>query len=712
MEHFMAALSPSTHRAHAQTTGRRILRHSLVANFLVLGSILTMQLLGAWRALSAVSVDDLLLPQTVILTDTNGTELRRVYLEKDRLERTDGDFSPFLKQAVIAIEDERFFSRGCIDFKAIARAVVADMAQSKSQGASTITQQLVGNLLLDRSDKSYTRKAVELLLACRLEWGTSRERILDLYLNHMAFGGALYGAEEASRTYFGISAGELSLPQSVVLAALLQRPTYFSPYGTHLHTAISRESARAIRKGQIRSAADLPSGAVTIGLLGTHFLTATGSVYVEGRTDFVLRAMRGNGFLSDAEVASARQELKTMQFKQLQPALAMPYFALFVQQQLREGTVPTDRPCDVQAGGCIVRTTLDPQFQSLAERIVLEHAEEIRTLYGAKNIALVAADRATGHILAYVGNVGYSDGNLGTMIDMARVARQPGSSFKPFVYATAFAAGMNPDTFLLDAPLTLGGEHPRNYEGGYRDWTSISHALAASRNIPAILALLLSGGEDPVLQTAARAGITTPLAVREQERKTNPQFAFGYPLAIGAAEVPLLEMVQGYQTLANAGIYRPLTAIESIRSVDGTTLQSTSPAGGTQAIAPLSARWLTSILSDPSLRPTAAWNKALTVPGIQTAIKTGTSNRCIGYHPASGTCSAQLPGDVWTMGYTPEFVLGIWVGNADYWPLSPSADGMNVVAPLWKEFIVGAHALRPEGQTKFPPELIAKKGRE
>lgn len=671
-----------------------------------------MQLLGVWRGLSAISVDDLLLPQTVILTDTNGTELRRVYLEKDRLERTDGDFSPFLKQAVIAIEDERFLTRSCIDFRAIGRAAVADMAQSKSQGASTITQQLVGNLLLDRSDKSYTRKAVELLLACRLEWGTSRERILSLYLNHMAFGGALYGAEEAGRTYFGVSAGELSLSQSVVLAALLQRPTYFSPYGIHLHTAISRESARAIREGHIRSADDLPSDSVFIGLLGTHFLTATGSVYVEGRTDFVLRAMRESGFVSESESAAAQRELATIRFLERKPSLALPHFALFVQQQLGNGAVQTDRPCDARAGGCIVQTTLDPQFQSLAERIVLEHAEEIRMKYGARNIALVAADRATGHILAYVGNVGYSADEPGTMIDMARVARQPGSSFKPFVYATAFAVGMNPDTFLLDAPLTLGADHPRNYEGGYRDWTSISHALAASRNIPAILALLFAGGEDPVLMTAARAGITTPLSVREQKRKTNPQFTFGYPLAIGAAEVPLFEMVQGYATLANAGVFRPLTAIASIRSVDGTTLQSTLPVGGTQAIAPLSARWLTSILSDTSLRPTAAWNKALTIPGIQTAIKTGTSNRCIGFRPVTGTCSAQLPGDVWTVGYSPEFVLGIWAGNADYWPLSPSADGMNVTAPLWKEFIAEAHKIRPEGQTTFPPELIAKKGRE
>ncbi|MFH0851826.1 MAG: transglycosylase domain-containing protein [Candidatus Peregrinibacteria bacterium] len=706
----MVSLSPSVPCPSVKTAKRGILRHSLFANFLILSAIVVMQLSGLWSWLSSVGAGSFMRPQSVILTDTNGTELRRVYLEQDRLELADDAFSPFLRQAVIAIEDERFFDRGCIDFKAIARAVVANFMQSESQGASTITQQLTGNLLLDRSDKSIARKTVESLLACRLEHVATREEILGLYLNHMAFGGTLYGAEEASRTYFGVSARALTLGQSAVLAAMLQRPTYFSPYGIHLHTSVSREVARAIREGTMQQAAEFPPDTVAIGLLGTHFLTATGSVYVRGRTDLVLQAMLHNGFIDDTEFAGAQEELKTMQFERHTTVIAMPYFALEVQRQLREGIVRTDYPCDTKAGGCIVRTTLDPAFQSLAERIVLEHAEEIRTQYHAGNMALVAADRATGHILAYVGNVRYSDNEPGSMIDMARVPRQPGSSFKPFVYATAFAAGLTPTTFLLDAPLTLGGDHPRNYEGGYRSWTQISHALAASRNIPAIRALLYAGGEDPVLMTAARAGIVTPLTVRERERKTYPWFSFGYPLAIGAAEVPLLEMVQGYMTLANAGIERPLTAIESVRAVDGRLL-SPPPDGGTQAIAPLSARWLTSILSDTSIRPTPAWNAALTVPGIQTAIKTGTSNRCAGVNSATGRCTL-LPGDVWTLGYSPEFVLGIWAGNADYSPLTPDSDGMNVVAPLWKEFIAGAHLLRPRGQTRFPPELIAKKRRD
>jgi len=685
---------------------RTILRHSLLANFIVLGVILIMQLLDVWGALSVIDIETLRLPQTVILTDVQGNEMRRLYLEEDRLELTDDAFPTSLKQAVVAIEDERFFTRGCIDIRAIVRAIVANTLQGKSQGASTITQQLVGNLFLDRSDKSFDRKIVEMLLACRLEHTVSRDRILGMYLNHMAFGGALYGAEEASQTYFGVSARRISLAQSALLAALLQRPTYFSPYGIHLKTAVSRWVVAQVRQGGIHAAAQIPAEAITPGLIGAQISLASPGVYVEGRTDLVLRAMQGRGFIDEEQRLSALAELKTMRFEPRRNVMALPYFALSVERQLLQGSVRADRPCDTQAGGCIVTTTLDPDLQALAERIVLNHAQKIREKYNAKNIALVAADRATGHVLAYVGNVRFGDSESGSMIDMARVPRQPGSSFKPFVYATAFAAGMTPKTFLLDAPLTLGTDTPSNYEGGYRGWTKISHALAASRNIPAIRALLASGGEDAALQIAARMGILTPFQTRGRNRMLTPEFTFGYPLAIGSAEVPLLEMVQGYATLANAGYFRPLSTIASIRTVDGHPLDSRLWNTGTQSIDPLHARWLTGILSSTTIRPTPGWNAALTVPGIQAAVKTGTSDRCIGIDPVSNTCIL-LPGDLWTMGYTPEFVLGIWVGNADSSPLTPDADGMNVAAPLWKEFIKGAHAMRPEGQTQFPPELWA-----
>ncbi|MDD5751641.1 MAG: transglycosylase domain-containing protein, partial [Candidatus Peribacteraceae bacterium] len=349
----------------ARPAKRRIIRHSLLANMFILGVILAVQLSGLWSWAAMVDDSSFVLPQTVLLTDVHGGELRRIYMDKDRLELTDDAFSPFLQQAVVAIEDERFFERGCVDLRAIVRAAVANVSPTELQGASTITQQLVGNLLLDRSNRSLSRKAMELLLACRLEHVASRQRILGLYLNHMAFGGTIYGAEEASRTYFGVSARDLTLSQSVVLAAMLQRPTYFSPYGTHVHTSIARDTARAIREGGIGSAEELPPDSVTIGLLGSHFLTATGSVYVRGRADLVLEAMRRSGFIDALQQAAAERELLSVRFEERPIAVALPYFALYVQQQLRNGDVRTDKPCDALVGGCIVRTTLDPQLQSL-----------------------------------------------------------------------------------------------------------------------------------------------------------------------------------------------------------------------------------------------------------------------------------------------------------------------------------------------------------
>lgn len=692
-----------------RTRGQRILRYTLLANFLVLCAIFAGQILFIWRGLPDVTADSFLAPQSVVLTDANGDVLRRIYVDKDRLELSDESFPQSLKQAVIAVEDRRFASRGCIDVHAIARAVVANIHEFKSEGASTITQQLVGSLMLDRGDKSFTRKALELMLACKLEHATTRDRIIGLYLNHTAFGGTMYGAEEAAQTYFGISAKDLSLAQSAVLAAMIQRPTYYSPYGAHAYSKVPDGVIDSIRRGDITDASQLPAGAIDEGLVGRTFRSLRGkSVYVAGRTDKVLEAMSQAGFITDEEWAKANKELETMAFSRRQAVVGMPYFSLLVQKQLNQGVFKTDKPCDLAGGGCIVKTTIDRRYQEIAEKIITENAQKIRETYGAKNIALIAADRRTGHVLAYVGNVSFSDTEPGSMIDMAAVPRQPGSSFKPFVYANAFAHGMNPTTFLLDAPLTIGGEQPQNYEGGYRDWTQISHALAASRNIPAIRALLLNGGEDAVLDMAYSAGIVTPRNVKDVKIEKDEWFRYGYPLAIGSAETPLLEMVQGYLTLANAGTFKPLSTIDTVTTVEGQPLDTKMQEQEHQAMEPLFARWLTGILSDTSIRPSPAWSEALTVPGIQTAVKTGTSSQCVTYIFAEKKCLLR-PGDVWTMGYSPEFVLGILAGNADNQQLYPNADGMNVVAPLWKEFIKEAHELRPDGVTRFPQELIANR---
>ncbi len=692
-----------------KTPKQRLLRRTLVVNFLILCVIFVVQIRGLWMELPDVTAESFLAPQSVVLTDAEGNVLRRIYVDKDRIELSDESFPAHLKQAVIAIEDRRFEGRGCIDVHAISRAAMANITDFKSEGASTITQQLVGNLMLDRGDKSFTRKALELMLACKLENAASRDRIIGLYLNHVAFGGMMYGAEEAARTYFGISAKDLTLAQSAVLAAMIQRPTYFSPFGRRVYSKVPDDVIDSIRKGGITDVAQIPEDQIDMGLIGRTFRSLKGTpLYLPGRTDKVLEEMSRSGFITDEELAKANQELQTMVFSRRQAVVGMPYFSLLVQKQLNQGVFKTDKPCDLAGGGCIVKTTLDPTLQRLAEKIVSENAQKIRETYGAKNIALVAADRKTGYVLAYVGNVSFTDTEPGSMIDMAVVPRQPGSSFKPFVYANAFAHGMNPTTFLLDAPLTLGGEQPRNYEGGYRDWTQISHALAASRNIPAIRALLLTGGEDAVLDMAYGAGIVTPRNVKDAKIEKDEWFRYGYPLAIGSAETPLFEMVQGYLTLANAGTFTPLSTIESVTTVDGKPLDTKMAGQERQAMEPLFARWITGILSDTSIRPTPSWSDALTVPGLQTAVKTGTSSQCVTYIFAQKKCLLR-PGDVWTMGYSPEFVLGIWVGNADNQPLEPTADGMNVAAPLWKEFIKGAHELRPEGLTRFPRELIANR---
>ncbi len=677
-------------------------RKHLLANFLVLAVILGCMVRAAWASLPTITAQSFIMPQGVILRDRTGKELYRFYRMDDRIDLPLIAFPPALRSAVIAIEDERFYERSCLDVRALGRAALANIFEYKSQGASTITQQLL-RTTFDLHDKTFSRKVLELSLACKMESVTSKDNILSLYLNHASFGGATYGAQKASQTYFATDVRDLTLGQSAVLAALLQRPTYFSPYGEHRKTTLSGATIRMVQLGTVKSLRDIPSGSVTIGLTGAFFPSAhAAGIFVPGRADEVLAAMRHGGSITEAAYAAAETELKTITFATPDYPVSTPYFPSLVQQEV--SAIPAvGSDCRLQTSGCTIQSTLDPQMQAIAERLMLEHASTIQEKYHAQNIALVAIDRKTRQIVAYIGNVDFSPDENGARLDMAQVPRQPGSTFKPFVYATAFERGYTPDTFLQDTAVNLAGMHPQNYEGGYHGWVSIRHALAGSRNIPAIRTFFMVGGEDPILQEAARAGITQPLESRAQNRTTDPGYSYGYPLAIGTAEVPLLQMVTGYATLANSGSYLPLTAIQEVRNAQNAVVYSSkNRAQPVQAMDPLIARELTSILSDNMFRAGEYWKEQLTLSGIDAAAKTGTSNQCTDVDPATGNCLQSLPTDVWTIGYTPSFVVGVWAGNATHQPLTPDADGLNVAAPLWKEFLESAHALRPAAASRFP----------
>ena len=348
-----------------------------------------------------------------------------------------------------------------------------------------------------------------------------------------------------------------------------------------------------------------------------------------------------------------------------------------------------------------METTLDWELQQIAEKMVAFHREDMLNRFGANNMALLSVDPSSQEILAYVGNMDYNDEQNGGKIDMVHAPRQPGSSFKPFVYAAAFEEGYSPATPLYDVPTKIGDDEPQNFDGEFKGLMTIRNALGSSRNIPAAKAFFLAGGENTILNLVSRMGIPSPLVRREELNKERAEgFDYGWPLALGAAETPLLEMVQGYSTFAGGGIYRPLISIRRITDKKGNILYEMEKEQPDPVLDPRIAYQITSVLSDESARPEEYWKSQLTIPGYQTAAKTGTSNKCL-ERKSDGSCTLLKPDNAWLMGYTPALVTGVWVGNADSSSMYEQAGGLNSASPIWRDYMTRAHRLLDNPETGF-----------
>lgn len=563
----------------------------------------------------------------VLLYDVN-RDLKRTIVPLSRISRD-------LKNAVVAIEDDNFYNHKGIEPTAILRAVIADLfTGSKAQGGSTITQQVVKNTLLT-GEKAYTRKIKELFLALRLEQIKSKDEILELYLNEAPYGGPIYGIEEASQAYFGIAASDLSLPQAAYLAALPQAPTYFSPYG---------KNKKAL----------------------------------DARRDLVLSRMELLGFVSKSEGESAKKA--TVLFvPQAEQRIKAPHFVMYVRSILEK-----KYGADIVAtGGLKVTTTLDWNLEQIAEDTVSRFGAENAKNYNANNAALVAIDPKSGQILSMVGSRDFFnqeiDGNVNTTI----THRQPGSSFKPIVYATAFKKGYTPDTVLfdlktqfdttcpLDTDTSMSNKcyEPENYDGVFRGPISLRNALAQSINIPAIKVLYLAGIKDSIA-TAHDLGI----------RGLNDPNHYGLTLVLGGGEVSPLDMTSAYATFGNDGIRNDPTPILRVEDKDGNLLEGFT-ANPTRAIPPQIARMISDILSDNTARtPSYGASSPLLIQGRDVAVKTGTTND---YK------------DAWIVGYAPNLAVGVWAGNNDNTPMEKKVAGF-IVAPLWHDFVVKALATLPK----------------
>lgn len=535
------------------------------------------------------------------------------------------NISRYLKNATVAIEDERFYSHPGVDIRGIARAAWSNITTGDlgGQGGSTLTQQVIKNSVLQR-EKKLTRKIKEAILAIKLERVLSKDEILSIYLNESPYGGTIYGVEEAAQAFFGKKASDVTLPEAAYLAALPQAPTYLSPYGNN------------------RSDLDARQKTVLARMLENELITA--DEYNAAK---------------DTEVTFLPQAIS---------GIRAPHFVMFVREQL----VKQFGEEALAERGFRVITTLNYEFQEEAEKIVAKHAAINLERFKADNAGMVATDPHTGDVLVMVGSKDYFSEEIDGNYNITLAERQPGSSIKPFIYATAFSKGYLPNTILFDVktqfsplcpPDSTSSESPcyspNNYNGKFLGPVSMRNAMAQSLNIPAVQTLYLAGLKNS-LKVAADMGLTT---------LNNPD-RYGLTLVLGGGEVRLLDMTHAYGVFANEGVRAEPRSILKIEDSTGATIFESS-VESKQVLDRNVALMISDVLTDNVAR-TPLWgaNSRVNFTTRDVASKTGSTNNLR---------------DAWLMGYTPNLAVGTWVGNNDNKPMGGGLSGL-IVTPMWREF--------------------------
>lgn len=673
---------------------------------------------------------DMNFAETTHIYDRNGQELYSIFGKENREYAKLSDISPYVIHATIAIEDKNFYRHFGFDPIGMVRAQLKNFQDdSVSQGASTITQQLAKNIFLS-PERTYDRKIKELLLSMEIEWFFEKDEILEMYFNKIAYGSNAFGVEAASQTFFGVQAKDLNLAQSSILASLPKAPSYFSPYGTHVNELIGYcqtntddsggDLAGTVEQTQQKdfsSAAPAPQNPKTPTqqiASGSTQETASPSSgcnspsdtnYVWGRKDYVLQRMVDDGYITKDQMLDAWKEGFNLKFKDIRHNIKEEHFVFFVKDYLTQKYGKEM----VENGGLQVITTLDPNIQKIAKAAIADHVD-LMTRYGANNAAMVALDPRNGQILAMVGSRDYWDPKIDGQVNVTINPRQPGSSFKPLIYAAAIQnAGIGSGTYLGDYK-TIFNQHdmPSDYDGKFLGHITIRQAIGGSRNIPAIKAFYVAGDEDKVLDFVEKIGITNLRKFRDEfnkdAEKRGWKFFFGWPLAIGSGEVRLLDLVNAYATFANQGKYNVPNPILEIRDRNGVLLESfRNPDGGKQVIDSQIAYIISDILSDVSVRPPGSWRWLLTIPGQNVAAKTGTSNKVVR--------GRELPNNNITVGYTPSIAAGFWVGNTDGKNLINSAYSLYTTDPIYHQFF--ENSLKDKPREDFAkPEGIKQVGRE
>lgn len=576
---------------------------------------------------------DLISKEQIVTTrilDRNGRVLFKIYKDENRTLIPLARIPEHVKQATIAIEDKNFYYHHGFSLIGIARAATANFQGKPVQGGSTITQQLVKNRLLS-PERTVERKIREILVAILVEGTFTKDEILEMYFNEIAYGGAIYGIEEASQKYFGKSASELSLAEGVLLAGLPAAPSAYTPFGSNPELSYARQAE-------------------------------------------VLRRMVEDGYITKERAKEASAE--KLEFKSNRIDILAPHFVMYIKELLAERY----GEATVNQGGLEVRTTLDFDLQTEAQQIVSEELTTLRRL-NIKNGAALVTNPETGEILSMVGSKDYFDFENDGQVNVTLRPRQPGSSIKPITYALTLENGKTPISLIADTPITyqtVGSPpySPRNYDGKYHGNVPLKLALANSYNIPAVK-LLAMAGVDEMIDKAEMMGITT-----WQDRKR-----FGLALTLGGGEVLMADMAQVYGTFANGGHSVPLDPFLEVKNAQGEilyrnqcVLDSVGCFGETEAevsqkkvLDPKIAYQITNILSDNQARtPAFGAYSVLNIPDQEVAVKTGTTNSMR---------------DNWTIGYTSDRVVAVWVGNNDNTPMSFVASGITGASPIWNKIM-------------------------
>ena len=568
--------------------------------------------LAVWVGIHLPPIQSLEIPKrppSVLIVGDNGTTLA-----------TRGDMGgaavplrelpPYVPNAFIAIEDRRFYSHYAVDPVGIARAAIADLLhRGAAQGGSTITQQLAKNLFLTQ-ERTLTRKLQEVALAFWLEHKFSKTQILELYLNRVYFGAGAYGIEAAAQRYFGKSARQLTLPEAAMLAGLVQSPSRLAP---------TRNPDGAIRRARVVIADMLEQK--MIGADAAHFALLHPA-----------RAKKPSG------------------------AGSVNYVADWVMDAVNDLIGNFDQ--DI-----VVETTIDPALQNAAEHALVDELAQRGAKLGVGEGALVAMT-PDGTVRALVGGTNYAE----SQFDRAIAAkRQPGSAFKPFVYLTALEHGLTPDTIREDAPISVNGWRPEDFEHQYYGPVTLTQALADSLNTVAVR-LTLEVGPAAVIRTAYRLGIDSPLEPNAS-------------IALGTSEVSPFELVSAYTAFANGGYAASPHVIERIRTSDGKTLYARAPRALGRIVDARYVAMMNAMMRQTLVSGTA---RHAELPGWQAAGKTGTS---------------QDYRDAWFIGYTSRLVTGVWLGNDDSSP-TKKATGGGLPVDIWSRFM--QTAMRGIAPTPLP----------